>query len=128
MKGKNGSDDTAKREGWFLTNFLAYLVQNGGLANQLGLPVGSVVRCFERKWRELTGAEMIPHEEQKDLPIATHGQPDVLRMIVAEGSSNKRNNSTVFISYMFDFSCFSTSVRVMITKYLMHFMVIGFCD
>jgi serine/threonine protein kinase len=63
----------------------------GGLANQLGLPVGSVVRCFERKWRELTGAGYdTARRAAGHANRHARGEPDVLRMIVAEGSTDKK--------------------------------------
>jgi serine/threonine protein kinase len=57
------------------------------LASQLGLPVGSVRRCFERKWRELTGSGS---ETARIAERDANRQPDMTRMLVAEGTTGKK--------------------------------------
>ena len=58
------------------------------LSFQLGLSVNAVVRCFERKWRELTGAGHETARRASRVKLKP-GEPDMLRVLVAEGGRKK---------------------------------------
>ena len=63
-------------------------IKLANLSFQLGLSVNAVVRCFERKWRELTGAGYDTARRARNVK-SVPGEPDMLRVLVAEGARKK---------------------------------------
>ena len=82
VEGKRGSANVPKQFPRISRLKLA------NLSFQLGLSVNTVVRCFERKWRELTGAGYETARRAGRVKLKP-GEPDMLRVLVAEGGRKK---------------------------------------